>query len=403
MRSLDEELFEHLRVPESVIMLAKEGFDVHLVFDLDVRSVANWTFEYLSIHGNPPSATAIEMEWNIADPASPEIDATYLLEQLRFRYMKKGRMEIVEKLADEQDPERFSNTLIDEGYKLWKVTTSQKHVLSLEDHNEMIGKFIEETRSVHKGASYGFIPLDRLSGGAKKGHLSFLAARPKRYKTWIGLKAFVEQRRNGLAPVFFNLELSDVEIYQRLVCLVTGTSFSKMKHGTTTDTEWDRIRRKMDEFADLGPAHIVSPPYDRRTVDDLILEVQRCQGESVIIDQLSYLQWKGRHSREDQGFREVVHSMKSAAIKLEMPWYCICQFNREAANLEEMAGANMVGLTRSIEETCDMMLGLHRDKEDHEMGRVQMGIIEARHCASNHKWEIDVDLSHSTSFVMREE
>ena len=267
----------------------------------------------------------------------------------------------------------------------------------------MIRIFQEEARNVEKGASYGFDALDRLTGGAKKGHLSILAARPKRYKTWIGLKAFVEQQKQGLAPVFFNLELSDVEIYQRLVCLVTGTSFAKMKHGTTSEAEWLRIDERMEDFKSRGPAYIISPPYEKRTVDDLILEVQRLQAGSVIIDQLSYLQWKGNVQREDQGFRQVVHAMKNAAIKLEMPWYCIVQFNREAANLEEMAGADKVGLTRSIEETCDIMIGLHRTKAQMEDNEVELGIVEARHCSSAHNWTIDVDLNNSTSFIMRSE
>jgi replicative DNA helicase len=173
-----------------------------------------------------------------------------------------------------------------------------------------------------------------------------------------------------------------------------------MKHGLITDTEWEKIQKKMDEFADLGPAYIVSPPYEKRTVDDLILETQRLQGNSVVIDQLSYLQWKGNHANEHQGYREIVHGMKNAAIKMEIPWYCIVQFNREAANIEDMAGAHMAGLTRSIEETCDIFLGLHRDDEDREMGRVQLGIIEARHCSDNHKWNIEVDLNTTSSFVM---
>jgi replicative DNA helicase len=385
------------------VILSKEGFDLDLVMDSDVRSFANWTFHYLSVHGEAPSPVAIEREFSITDEGNPELPPTYLLEQLRTRKKRKARQEIVEKLIDEEDPEKFSQTLVDEGYKLWSTTSSQKHILTMEDHPEMIKYFQLEAQDQRKGASYGFVPLDYISGGAKKGHLSFLAARPKRYKTWIGLKAFVEQARQGLAPVFFNLELSDVEIYQRLVCLVSGVSFAKMKHNRLTDRDWDLINERMGEFADCGPAYIVSPPYDNRTVDDLVLEVQKLQSQSVIIDQLSYLQWKGNYASEHQGYREVVHNMKNAAIKLEIPWFCICQFNREAANVEEMAGAQMAGLTRAIEETCDMFLGLHRDKEDLEMGRVQLGIVEARHCSANHKWDIEVEMNNNTSFTMREE
>lgn len=403
MRDLDEELFEHLRISDSVIFLAKEGFNPHLVLDLDVRSFAVWVFDYFTQYGVAPIESVIEREWEFTEEASPELEVAYLLEKLRERYVENGRRETIERLIDETDPTKFSELMISESYKIWKTTTTQKHILSLEDHPEIISEIIEEASNEQRGASYGFISLDKLSGGAKAGHLSFLAARPKRYKTWIGLKAFVEQRKSGTTPVFFNLELSDKEIYQRLICLVSGTSFTHMKHGLTTETEWKRIRQSMETFKELGPAYIVSPPYEKRTVDDIVLETQRLQADSVIIDQLSYLQWKGRIDSEHQGYRQIVHGMKNAAIKLEMPWYCICQFNREAANLEEMAGADKAGLTRAIEETCDMMLGLHRTKEEMEMNQVELGIIEARHCSASHNWMLEVDLSTRTAFIMKEE
>src|ERR1035437_4043849 len=185
MVDLDKELFEHLRIPTSVNILAKEGFDTSLAFDLDVRSYADWTFRYVKDHGSPPPAAAIENEWDITDEPKPEMDVTYLLEALRNRKIRKSRIEIVEKLADEVDPEKFSALLLDEAYKLWKITSSQRHVLSLDDSEEMIAQFIQEARSAERGASYGFAALDHITGGAKKGHLSILAARPKRYKSWL--------------------------------------------------------------------------------------------------------------------------------------------------------------------------------------------------------------------------
>ena len=294
MINLDEELFEHLRTPESVEYLAKEGFDSDLAFDIDLRSIANWTFDYYKKFGNAPTEESFLYEWGDADDPFPSpktsLDVGYLLEQLRDRLIQLRRREIVEKLVDQTDSAEFTDTLVKESYKLWRATSSQRHVLTLEDYDDLIGKFIKDAENHEQGASYGFVSLDSITGGGKAGHLSFLAARPKRYKTWIGLKAFVEQRRQGLTPVFFNLELSAEEAYQRLVCLATGTSFTNMKRGLTTPSEWKRIQESMGEFADLGPAYIITPPYDQRRVDDLILETQRLQANSVIIDQLSYLQ-----------------------------------------------------------------------------------------------------------------
>jgi replicative DNA helicase len=184
--------------------------------------------------------------------------------------------------------------------------------------------------------------------------------------------------------------------------MITGASYAKMLHGNTHPSEWQRIYDKMNNFADLGAGYVITPPYDKRTVDDFVLETQRLSANSVIIDQLQYVQWKGHHDIEHQGFREIVHEMKASAIKLQVPWYCVGQFNREAASLEELADASKAGLTRAIEETCDMFLGLHRTKEDMDENRVELGIVESRH-SSKYQWMIDVDLNNTTSFAMRSE
>lgn len=402
--SLEHELIEHLRIPESVKYLREQGFDPQIVSDLDIRGVAQWVLDYTQKYKNPPSETVFSQEWQGFEEApKPQLEVNYLLDRLRAKHVRNQHRVITEKLIDAVEPEKFIETLTNESYNLWKATASKRFIRSSDDYSDLIEKFKEDAKNPQKGVSFGFEPLDRFTGGAKKGHLSFIAARPKRYKTWMALKAFVEQRRQGFTPVFFTFELSLEEIYQRLMCLISGVSFTDMIQGRLMSMHWKHIDSKMKQFSDLGPAHIVTLPYEDRYVDNMMMEIKRLEGESVIIDQLSYIQPRGRYYKENEGAKEVVHSMKNAATTMEIPWLCLNQINREGANLEEMATADMMGLTRAIEETCDILLGLHRTKDMASRNEVQMGIIEARHCPSTQNFDIKVELTKETKFHMFED
>lgn len=401
MSDLDIELMQHLQVPNSLIYLKTEGFTPDWASVPSVQSYAQWAFEYMARHGKPPGRAVIEREWEGIDEPEPELDVEYVFEQLKGRVMRKQARQIKERVIDASD-EEFADVLIESSREYWESVKSTKHIASLDDYPEMIETFLEMARNKEVGCSFGFNHIDRHTGGAGRGHLVFIAARPKRFKSWLLLKAFVEQRRQGKCPVLFTLELSSEEMYRRLVCLVSGVSYNRMIRNELIEAEWKKIRNEMEKFRALGPAYIVQPPYDERQVEHFALEAQRLGADSVLIDQLSFVQWRGNHYRENEGYKEIVHDMKATAVRMSIPWICVCQFNREAAMLEDMAGAHMVGLTRAIEETCDLLIGLHRTEDEEDMDIVQMHIVEARHCPKGNFWDVYVDLVKRTSFVMED-
>lgn len=406
--SLENELLEHLRIKDSVEYLRQNNFDTHLIYDLDIRSVANWTLEYLEKYGETPTDEVMSREWaglELQDSPETTLNIAYLTDKLKNRFVLNKQRSVIEKLADITEPDEFVKALNGEAFDLWRKTANQSYIYAGADHENLIEKYKEEAKNPKRGLSFGFKPLDDITGGAKGGHLTFLAARPKRYKTWIALQAFVEQRKQGIIPVFFTLELSLDEIYQRLMCLVSGFSYTKMTLSPEriSVAEWNHINKKMKAFDALGPSYILAPPFEERTVDNMVMEVKRLGGESVIIDQLNYIQPKGKYYNRDEGPREVVHAMKNSANNMDIPWYCLCQLSRDAANIEDMATADMTGLTRAIEETCDLLLGLHRTKEMASRNIVQMGIIEARHCPSEISYDIAVELGNKSNFHMYED
>jgi replicative DNA helicase len=395
---LDYELAQHILVPERLLELKNAGVGPHMVRDTNLKPFVQFVFDYLNDYGTPPSEAAIFNEFNI-EKTEPTVDSEYLADKLRKRFIRSQHKNILNELADAPEPEDFVNTLISNAHDIWSQISSQKHILASEDYRQLIEEFKTSAQNSSQGATYGFRDVDEHTGGAGPGHLTFFVARPKRYKSWFLLNAFVEQRRQGLTPIMFSLELTEKDMYKRLMCMVSGISYSRMVKGTLLPSEWKQIETAMEEFNALGPTYIIHPGFEERKVSNFVLEADKFEADVVLIDQLSFIHPDKNVGRSDENTKSIVHAMKVAATKQEIPYICVCQFNREAAQLEDLAGADKIGLSRSIEETADLLIALHRNEDEADLNIIRMRILEGRYCKSNAAWGIKVNLQNKTQFT----
>jgi replicative DNA helicase len=367
-----------------------------------------FTTFYLRETGRAPSVDVLLEEFGDAvlervggDDTSTVTEIEYLIDRFKSRYIEIKREAIVRDIASKRDPNEFVEALAAHNREMFLASTSGDYIVSQDTHKLETAYLIDQmAQGFRQGITYGFPQLDLHTGGSKRNHLTFLVASPKRFKTFIALNAFIEQRRAGEIPVFHTLELSKAEIWSRALCMLSGVSFTKFDRGQLMKADWKKIEQAEEEFSALGPFYIVEPAYDKRKVSDLLLEAQKVDATTIIVDQLNYIQSAGNYFKENEKYREIVQEMKLSAGRHNIPWMCLGQFTREASSLEEMATPDMIGLTRAITETSDLVLGLHRNEEMKEDSIVQIGVMEGRHCESGRsaRWNIKVDLWNQTSF-----
>lgn len=394
---LDSELAQQILIPENLIELKNAGVGPHMVRDTNLKPFVQFIFDYLTEYGKPPTEAVIFNEFKI-DKTGPTVDPEYLAEKLKQRFVRSRHKTILNNLADAHEPDEFVDTLIASAHDMWSQIGSKKHILSSQDYREIIEEFKTNAENNSQGATYGFKDVDEHTGGAGAGHLTFFVARPKRFKSWFLLNAFVEQRRQGLIPVMFSLELTEKDMYKRLMCMVSGVSYSRMVKNALMPSEWKQIESAMEEFNSLGPAYIIHPGFEERKVSNFVLEAEKLEADCVLIDQLSFIHPEKNTGRSDENTKTIVHALKVAATKQEIPYVCVCQFNREAAQLEDLAGADKIGLSRSIEETADLLIALHRNEDEADLNIIRMRILEGRYCKSNATWGIKVNLQNKTQF-----
>ena len=219
------------------------------------------------------------------------------------------------------------------------------------------------------GVHSGFTDLDSYTMGWQKGNLIILGARPSVGKTAFALNlarnAAVEF---GHGVAFFSLEMTNVELTDRLIASESGISSDKLKGKVKmTQEEWQILERSITKLV-KAPLYIDETPGI--TLAEFVAKSKRLVREKgVEIIFVDYLQLMHSGKPQQGGFSkvqevtEISNTLKTTAKDLKVPITALAQLNR---NLMSRAGSNGKPVlsdlkdSGSIEQDADMVIFIHR-------------------------------------------
>lgn len=269
------------------------------------------------------------------------------------------------------------------------------------------------------GIPSGFHKLDKITSGWQKSDLVIIAARPAMGKT-----AFVLSMAKNMAvdmhiPVaIFSLEMSNVQLVNRLIVNVCSIPGEKIKSGQLDKHEWIQFDAKI-------PNLMGAPIYIDDTASLSILEFQtkarRLKEEHdiqiIIIDYLQLMNASGmRFQSREQEVSTISRSLKGLAKELDIPIIALSQLNRNVEN----RGQNSVDGKKpqlsdlresgAIEQDADMVCFIHRPDyykivEDPTTKKDLRGIAQiiiAKH-RNGATADIDLRFKHEYARFMNEE
>jgi replicative DNA helicase len=95
------------------------------------------------------------------------------------------------------------------------------------------------------GVPSGFTELDRVTAGWQKSDLIIIAARPGMGKTAFVLSMARNAAVQFKKPVaFFSLEMSSVQLVNRLISSETEITSEKIRKGQLANHEWEQLNAK---------------------------------------------------------------------------------------------------------------------------------------------------------------
>ena len=187
------------------------------------------------------------------------------------------------------------------------------------------------------GVPTGYLDLDQQLAGLQPSNLIIVGARPAMGKTSFALGMAAHAAMHGAWPVlFFSLEMSHLEITQRLLCAEARVDATRMRNGRLHETDWPKISHAIGR---LGEAPIFIDDNPMTTVMDIRAKARRMKSREgglglIVIDYIQLM--SGRTSAENRQVEvsEISRGLKILARELEVPVVALSQLSR---NLEMRA------------------------------------------------------------------
>lgn len=242
------------------------------------------------------------------------------------------------------------------------------------------------------GVPSGFTELDRVTAGWQRSDLVIIAARPGMGKTAFVLNLARNAAVTFNKPVaFFSLEMSSIQLVNRLVASETEIDTEKLKKGQLADHEWKQLNIKVSPLTN-APIYIDDTPG--LSVFELRAKCRRLAAEKkiqmIIIDYLQLMTSQDKNNKNGNREQEISHisrSLKGIAKELNIPILALSQLSRNVERQGSSKKPQLSDLRESgaIEQDADMVLFIYRpeyygfqETEDHQPTKDLAEIIVAK-------------------------
>lgn len=185
------------------------------------------------------------------------------------------------------------------------------------------------------GVPSGFTALDRVTSGWQKSDLVIIAARPGMGKTAFVVSALRNAAvDHGQGCAIFSLEMSSVQLVNRLISAEAELGSEKIKKGTLAEHEWAQLVHKT---ANLTKAPIFIDDTPGLSILELRAKCRRLKQQHdiqlVVIDYLQLMSGDSSKSGGGSGNREqeiasISRALKNLAKELSVPVIALSQLSR---------------------------------------------------------------------------
>ncbi len=233
---------------------------------------------------------------------------------------------------------------------------------------------LRQPRDHARGIMSGLVSHDMTVGGWMPGELVILAARPGIGKTALGLQTAMHNATRGRPVLFVSLEMRDRELVTRTLCGLSGVNSRRLRTGRMESGDLEAIEREADEVGEV-PLRIWAPSSATLARIRAVAKRDAAAGglALLVVDYIGLVRPADSKRPRHEQVAEVSAGLKSLAKELNVPVLALCQLNREADAAEPRL--SHLRESGSIEQDADIVLFIHRDKQDATEAR----LIIAKH------------------------
>ena len=232
------------------------------------------------------------------------------------------------------------------------------------------------------GVPTGLKTLDEKTGGLQPSDLILVAGRPGLGKTSLAL-CFIEHAalRAGKTCAIFSLEMSELQVVQRLISMVAEIDGNRIRRGRLSLPELQAIS---DASGQLQQAQIYVEESSRLTVTDILAKSRRLQAERgkldlIVIDYLQLIEGAGNDENRVQEVGQISRALKAIARELEVPVVALSQLSRQIETRGTEPTLSDLRDSGALEADADLVMFLwQKDQQDRKDGVVRLKLAKHR-------------------------
>lgn len=277
------------------------------------------------------------------------------------------------------------NLALNEAYSLGDTNMKQDYVDAYTADSEMLQRLDDVQKGeIPEGVPTGFRDIDDATRGLQPGQMVVVAGRPGMGKSTLGVDfARAAALHHGMCTVIFSLEMSRMELMQRINAAETNIPLNAFKNTEEITAErWHTLNR-MWEGLKTKPLYIDDSPG--LNILDIRAKCRRLKQAAdlklVVIDYLQLMSSGRATENRQQEVSEYSRQMKLLAKELGVPVVVLSQLNRnvEMRN-DKKPQLSDLRESGSIEQDADVVFLVHRpDAYDREDRPGEADVIMAKH------------------------
>jgi replicative DNA helicase len=262
---------------------------------------------------------------------------------------------------------------------------------SFERVDELVRQSFEQITKMYEsggemtGTPTGFRDIDHLTSGLQPGNLIVVAGRPSMGKSAFALGMASNLGLQQSVPVaVFTLEMSKLEVAQRLMCAEARVELQRLRTGRLTNDDWPRLVKACDS---LTKAPIYVDDTRLTTMLEIRAKARRLKAREpnlglIVIDYLQLMSSGSNAENRVQEVSQISRSLKVIAGDLEVPVVALSQLSRAVeSRTDKRPLLSDLRESGSIEQDADLVMFLYRDEYYNEQSEDQglAEVILAKH------------------------
>ena len=233
--------------------------------------------------------------------------------------------------------------------------------------------FVEKNK---KRFNLGFSKLDKAIGGIDDGDVVIIAARPAVGKSAFALQMIRKFGKDGYKVGYFNLEMSEKQIYERSIASASGIDMTRIRLATNfLNDEKDKFIHGNEQLKAEINVFVVS---GTQSINSLRNAQKKAKYDVLVIDYLQLIQSSGKRNNRASEVGDISRGLKAIATDFHIPVIALSQLNRasemnkdkeptmselrESGDIEQDASVIIMLWNPNINDMCEKKIKVEKSR-----------------------------------------